>query len=495
MHAPAAGTAARITRAPGAHAALALLLTINLFNYIDRQVLSAVMPGLLKDGQIFPPGDSDSLEKAGLLTSAFMVAYMVVSPVVGWLDGRGVRRWLVLGIGVSLWSIASGSSGFATGYTMLLLTRCCVGVGEGAYGPVASAMLADIYPPKSRGWVMAAFNMAIPVGSAMGFVIGSQVLGATGRWQPAFWVTFAGLGLGLLCFLKKEMPRPVARDGATAPRYLTVLRDLRTNRSFVLCCAGMTAITYVTGGVAAWAPTYFYQREARFVLSGPTLDELAAEGGVPAPVVAKLRPHAAEAERTFPEVRALLAAALSADEGSQYAEKVYKAAKTPESPTDTSLTTRFGIVLAVGALVATAAGAYLGEWLKKRVRGAYFYVCGAGAFLGMPCYLALLYTPFPLAWVFLFFCAFGLFLNTGPAFTIIANVTRSNERATAFAINILVIHLLGDVISPTIIGRVADRSNLATSLAILSVFILIGGILWALGGRHLDADTAKVEGL
>lgn len=493
MPLPSDGNPARTNRAPGAHAALALLLTINLFNYIDRQVLSAVLPKLQQDGQIFAPGDPNAQAKAGLLTSAFMAAYMLFSPIVGWLDGRGARRWLILGMGVTMWSLASGSSGFATGYIVLLLTRCCVGVGEGAYGPVASAMLSDIYPARSRGWVMALFNMAIPVGSALGFVIGATVADLTGRWQPAFWVTFAGLGLGLLCFLRKELPRPAIPTGADAPSYLGVLKTLRTNRSFVLCCAGMTAITYVIGGVAAWAPAYFYQREAKFVLNTATFGAMTNDGKVPADVVRKLQPAVSDAERTFPDVRSILASSLTKEEGSAYAEAIYKAATTKESPTVGSLTTMFGAILVVGGLVATAAGAFLADWLKTWFTGAYFYVIGFGAFLGLPCYIAFLYTPFPLAWVFIFLCIFGLFLHTGPAFTILANVTRSNERATAFAINILVIHLLGDSISPTIIGWIADMSTLATSLVVMSAFILLGGILWVLGARYLERDIAKAE--
>ena len=98
----------------------------------------------------------------------------------------------------------------------------------------------------------------------------------------------------------------------------------------------------------------------------------------------------------------------------------------------------------------------------------------------------------PWGWLCIFLCVFGLFLHTGPAFTILANVTKSDERATAFAINILVIHLLGDAISPTLIGAVADLADLQTAFAIMTAFIVVGGILWLLGAKSLESDTAKV---
>ena len=98
---------------PHANRYLALLIAINLFNYIDRQVLSAVLPRMQLDGTLFAPGDPNAQLKVGLLTSAFMAAYMICSPIFGWLDSRRARRWIILGVGVTLWSIASGASGLA----------------------------------------------------------------------------------------------------------------------------------------------------------------------------------------------------------------------------------------------------------------------------------------------------------------------------------------------------------------------------------------------
>ena len=109
---------------------------------------------------------------------------MLLSPVFGRL-GDTWSRWGLVGIGVIVWSLASGASGLATGFWVLLVTRCFVGVGEAAYGPVAPAMLSDLYPERHRGKVMAWFYMAIPVGSALGFVIGGA------SWPTRPW---AGAG-------------------------------------------------------------------------------------------------------------------------------------------------------------------------------------------------------------------------------------------------------------------------------------------------------------
>ena len=212
--------------APRAGLALGLLLAINLFNYIDRQVLSAVLPKLELDASLFDPADPWLKFKLGSLTTAFFVTYMLLSPVFGRL-GDTWSRWGLVGLGVVLWSLASGASGLATGFGVLLLTRCFVGVGEAAYGPVAPAMLSDLYPERVRGKVMAWFYLAIPVGSALGFVVGGLVADTALGWRGAFQVVvLPGLVLGALCFFMRE-PGRVAGQVPPSEPWGKVLGELK----------------------------------------------------------------------------------------------------------------------------------------------------------------------------------------------------------------------------------------------------------------------------
>lgn len=490
---PHAGPAAPL---PGARAALGLLLAINLFNYIDRQVLSAVLPKLALDASLFDPSDPWMQTKLGLLTTAFMVAYMLLSPVFGVLGDR-FSRWTLVGVGVILWSLASGFSGLATSYLMLFAMRCLVGVGEAAYGPIAPAMISDLYPTNVRGKVMAWFYMAIPVGSALGFVIGGQ-LSERYDWQTAFHVTFAGLLLGGVCFLMRDPPRPAAAPAAARPSYRAVLKSLTRVRSFVLCCAGMTATTFILGGVAAWVPTYVFQREARFVLDDAAvaklrnLEQTNGSRLVSDEVLAKLGPVTGPQVVEFGAFRKSLEANLSKPQMEASAAYIYAAATAPGSITNGQVGLIFGAIVVVSGIFATLLGGIVGDRLRDRgVRGAYFKVAGWSTLAGWPFFLGLLFVPFPYAWGFTFAAVFALFFNTGPANTILANVTRSDVRATAFAINILVIHLLGDAISPPIIGFIADLSDLHTAFLITSAFILLGGGLWVAGANSLDDDTRR----
>jgi hypothetical protein len=110
-------------------------------------------------------------------------------------------------------------------------------------------------------------------------------------------------------------------------------------------------------------------------------------------------------------------------------------------------------------------------------------------FLALPLFLASLWLPFPLAWAFLAGSCFFLFLNTGPTNAVLANVTHPAIRASAFAINIFIIHALGDVLSPAVIGYVADLANLQVGFLLVTGFIGLSGLVWLIGARFLDADT------
>jgi MFS family permease len=412
---------------PGARAALILLILINLFNYIDRQVISAVLPEIQRT---LLPGEPKADEKAGWLATAFLFSYMLLSPVFGWLADR-MSRWVLVGIGVLLWSLASGASGLAGTFSLLLITRLFVGVGEAAYGPVAPTIISDLYPVSVRGKVLAWFYMAIPVGSALGYTLGGAVA-KYWQWHRAFLLVVPpGILLGAWCFFMRDPARGMA-DAVHAPPRKPKMADYRAllrNRSYMINCAAMTLMTFAIGGVAFWMPKYVQQRMLpRYPASDP---------------------------------KELLA----------------------------SINLIFGIVVAVAGLTATLLGGMAGDKLRQRWSGSYFIVSAAGMLCGFPLFLLMLITPFPAAWVVIFFAVFCLFFNTGPSNTALANVTHPSMRATAFAVNILMIHALGDAISPPIIGALSDRFGMNVGFAAVSVTMFLGGMVWLVGARYLGADT------
>src|SRR6266545_1259562 len=242
----------------GARTALFLLLAINLFNYIDRQVLAALEPDIR--ATFFAPDDVNRMTKTGLLGVAFFVTYMFSAPVLGFLADR-ISRWVIVGIAVILWSFASGASGLAATFWILFATRIFVGIGEGGYGPAAPTILSDLFPIETRGRIMAIFCAAIPVGSALGYVIGG-LIGAHLGWRWAFYlVTPPGLLLGLLCFWQRD-PRVAAHHlvQESPRRRLADYLRLFSTRSYLINCVAQTLMTFVTGGLGFWASAYLRYR-------------------------------------------------------------------------------------------------------------------------------------------------------------------------------------------------------------------------------------------
>ncbi len=402
---------------------IALLLAINLLNFIDRYVLAAVVPKLKQE--FFAADDSTANSKIGLLFTAFLFSYMFSSPIFGRMADR-TSRWLIIGSGVALWSLASGASGLATSFTMLLLTRLLVGVGEAAYGPSAPTVIADLYPKERRGTVLAWFYMAIPVGSALGYAWGGYWAGKE-MWRWAFYLTLPpGLLLAALAIVKKDI-RGKSHTTESPPVRMQVYRQLWQTPSYVFNTLGMTAMTFAVGGIASWMPTYVHE----FAKAG----------------------ELGEVNMTF------------------------------------------GGITVLAGLTATLSGGILGDKLTRRWPGAYFLVSGVGMLLAFPIFLAALWTPFPLAWGLIFLSEFCLFFNTGPTNTILANVTSPSIRASGYAVNILIIHLLGDAISPTLIGIVTDASggDMRKGFLVASAAIVLGGVFWLCGARYLEQDTRKVS--
>jgi predicted MFS family arabinose efflux permease len=403
----------------GARTALALLLGINLFNYIDRQILAAVEPEIR--AAFFPATDLNAMAKTGALGMVFLITYMLTAPALGWLADR-FSRWAIIGTCVVFWSLATGASGLAATFAILVLTRVLVGIGEGGYGPTSPTILADLFPLEKRARIMAYFCAAIPVGSALGYVLGGWISPHFG-WRWAFYVvTIPGLLLGALCFSQRD-PRGLGsgqkiRQRASREDYKRLIQT----RSYGFNMVAQTAMAFVAGGLGFWIAEYLNSR------------------GQP------------------PQARII-----------------------------------FGGITVLAGLVSTLFGGALADRLRPRYPGSDFLVSGIGMILAFPLFVAMLFTPFPFAWGLMFAAIFLLFLNTGPSNAALANVSFPNIRERAFALNILIIHLFGDVAAYPTIGYIGGHTNMTIAFLVVSIVILASGLFWLAGMKYLAADTAAVE--
>jgi MFS family permease len=232
---------------------LALLTALNLLNYLDRWVLSAVLEPLSNELRL-------TKVVTGFLGTVFLLGFFVTSPVFGvWADlaGRGGRKVLVAA-GIAVWSVATLLSGVASTAPALIATRALVGVGEASYTAIAPTLIDDVAPRDKRSSWLGIFYAAIPIGSALGFVVGGAILHFTHSWRNAFFVAGGpGLVLAAVCLLIDE-PEPGPR--AKRPSVFSSAAEVLPLPLFGKITLGQCAYTFAIGGFGFWAPLYISER-------------------------------------------------------------------------------------------------------------------------------------------------------------------------------------------------------------------------------------------
>jgi len=230
---------------------LVVLTGLNLLNYLDRYVLNAVRTPLAKD---FGIGYGDS----GRTVTAFMIGYFVTSPFFGYLGDRLSRKWLIA-FGIFVWSLGTVLSGFATGFGMLLCFRILVGLGEASYATISPSLISDAFSAAKRNNALTIFYVAVPVGSALGYLLGGEISSQWG-WRYAFiWAGVPGLLLALVLLPFAEPNRGQAElEGQKAVGRPTFqdYKGLLLNRRYHLLIWGYVAYTFALGAFAFWGPTF-----------------------------------------------------------------------------------------------------------------------------------------------------------------------------------------------------------------------------------------------
>ncbi|KAK6019815.1 transporter, major facilitator family protein [Ostertagia ostertagi] len=240
------------------HLSMSILFCINLLNYMDRYTIAGKFLSHFVD--YYDINDA----KGGLLQSIFMLFYMICCPVCGFLGDRYIRKW-VMTIGIAVWVLAVFASTYVPKnmFWLFLLLRGIVGVGEASYVITSPSVIADMCSGENRSRMLMLFYFAIPCGSGLGFIIGSYLSALTGDWKWGIRVT-AVLGvvclLAIIFFIQEPERGGVEREGRNvvalvASSYVNDLGSLATNLTFIFSTAGYTALVFVVGTLAWWAPT------------------------------------------------------------------------------------------------------------------------------------------------------------------------------------------------------------------------------------------------
>ncbi|XP_020820463.1 protein spinster homolog 3 [Phascolarctos cinereus] len=389
-----------------AYGAVAILCYINLLNYMNWFII----PGVLLDIQKhFRLSDSE----AGLLQTVFISGLLLAAPLFGYLGDRYSRK-VTLSVGIVLWSSGSLSGSFLPGrYSWLFfLSRGVVGIGVASYSTIAPTIIGDLFVKDQRTWMLSVFYIFIPVGSGLGYVLGSAVTKATGDWHWAFRIMpcLEAVALALLVLLVPDPPRGGAEEQSEAggPRtsWCEDVSYLGKNLSFVWSTLGVTAMAFVTGALGFWAPKFLYQTRVLHGLQPPC----------------------------------------------------------PQEPSDSSDSLIFGALTVVTGIVGVLIGAEMARRYKKLTPKAEPLVCAGSMLASAPClYLAIILAQRTIlaAYVFLALGELLLSFNWAIVADILLSVVMPSRRGTAEALQITVGHILGDAGSPYLTGLVSGALQTA----------------------------------
>ena len=235
----------------GANRLLWVLTIVNLFNFIDRYVLSAVLEPIKAELNI--KSDADM----GRMATAFMLGYFLTSPIFGYLGDRLSRRKL-MAIGVIGWSLGTCLTGIAQGFSFMIFCRVLVGLGEASFGAIGPAVISDAYDAKKRNKAITIFSLAVPLGAALGFALGGVIAAKLG-WRNAFFITgLPGFLLAVLLFFVPEPTRGQS-DGMLLTKEKMKLSDLKSllrNRSYLYVNFGYVFYTFAMGAFSFWGPAF-----------------------------------------------------------------------------------------------------------------------------------------------------------------------------------------------------------------------------------------------
>mgnify|MGYP001826111510 FL=1 len=404
---------------------LFVLALVNMFNYVDRHVVSVLLVPIKQEFQV-------SDEWMGLLTGmAFMLVHSVFGiPIARWADNHSRRN--VMMVGVAVWSAMTALSGLARSFPQLLALRMGVGIGEAAGSPPAHSIISDYFAPARRATALALYSMGLYAGIMVGYSAAGW-LGEHYGWRVTFVaVGLPGLALSLL--VGTTVREPVRQASAHRTPLPEVLRYLLAKRSFIALQLAASFHALAAYGAVHWMPTFLH------------------------------RVHSM-------------------------------------SLTDIGL--KLGLISGLGG----AAGALLGGFVADRAGRQdvrwYAWVAAFSALAALPVAFLFLFGTSgagTLGWFFPYILLVGVY--NGPLHAMNQGLAPARMRATAVAIHLLIVSILGGGVGPWIVGGMNDRLHAQfgdegirySMMIVICGGSVLAGALYLITGHYLKRDLETEVG-
>jgi MFS family permease len=256
--------------------ALSVLTAVDVLNVLDRTLIYILFTPIKKEMAF------SDLQLALLGTTSFVIFYTLLGIPFGRLADRTIRKNLIA-VGLAIWSLFSGLTGFANSFWTLFLCRVMVGVGEATLGPAALSLLSDYFPPRMRATVQSVYASGIAIGGGLAFFLGGTI-GQLYGWRWAFYLLgFPGLLLAVLVFFLSEQPRgvtePVAQDSGD---WKILFRSPKLRYLYL----GYALFGLASNNLGIWVPTFFVRVHHLSILTiGTAAGILSILIGIPAMIL------------------------------------------------------------------------------------------------------------------------------------------------------------------------------------------------------------------
>ncbi len=398
-----------------------LLFLLYLFDYVDRTIVTSLLPFIKEEW-----GISDA-QSAMLFSAVYWAIVVLILPLSILVDRWSRKK--TIGVMAIVWSLATAACAFMKSFPMLLGARFAIGAGESGYAPAGTALISALFPQEKRSQMVGIWNASIPLGSAIGVVVGGFVAEVWG-WRHAFGlVAFPGLIVGILFFFVRDYKTVdlVKTVGAAQKVRMTnkeiALTFLRTP-TLVLTNLGFAGVIFVTSSLLTWLPTFFHRMEGlpmgQAGMKSSVIMLLAIVGGPVGGIAAdRWMRTRINARLAFPALSTILTAAVL------FAAMAFFTG-----------TAQFVLLLVMGVLVVAFAPG---------------------------------------------------------AIAVTQDVVHPGLRAVSYAVCALTQNLLGASIGPVVIGHISDRTNIHTAMTCLPAFLVGAALLFWGASFFYARDLAKVE--